>query len=330
MSVVFSPVLCPPCRHRRGFTLVELLVVIAIIGILIALLLPAVQAAREAARRSQCSNNLKQLGLACHNYHDTHKVFPPMGLPNWSAYTNRNWGWAPPLFPFMELGALYNTLKPDGGPLPPPTTSYNGKLLLQERIAAFRCPSDVGPVTNQFYPYNLNSSNANDRYTTSNYAANQWIMEPRSDTKGCVSFSNIRDGTSNQLVLAERKLNAGPPNDRYVGALVFGRSRNTDAAINWQAAWSINTPVPAQDYNAWATTDGTPNACRCLVPSSNHPGGAQFMLGDASVRFISETIASNPAATVCTGTNALNYVGPGFVFQNLYVPSDGNPIGSEF
>ena len=91
-------------RGSSGFTLVELLVVIAIIGILVALLLPAIQAAREAARRTQCNNNLKQIGVALHNYHDTNKVFP-------AGYINRNptgdpdWGWAVFIMPFMEMDA---------------------------------------------------------------------------------------------------------------------------------------------------------------------------------------------------------------------------------
>src|SRR6478609_1809939 len=118
--------------RRRAFTLVELLVVIAIIGVLVALLLPAVQAARESARRMQCSNKLKQLGLAIHNYHDTSLVFPPQSLP---AHGSTNaWGWGPLIFPFIELKPLYDTIQPNSGmppgsfvgTLPTPQTPING------------------------------------------------------------------------------------------------------------------------------------------------------------------------------------------------------------
>src|SRR5687768_1756231 len=114
--------LLPSRRFRAGFTLVELLVVIAIIGVLVALLLPAVQAAREAARRMSCGNNLKQLALGVHNYHDTCNVFP------YEMYRNPGWGWGAFLLPYIEQQNLHQALNP-GTPaaLPPAATLIGGQ-----------------------------------------------------------------------------------------------------------------------------------------------------------------------------------------------------------
>jgi prepilin-type N-terminal cleavage/methylation domain-containing protein len=130
----------------RGFTLVELLVVIAIIGVLVALLLPAVQAAREAARRMSCGNNLKQVGLAFHNYSDTFLRFPPQDLaaavPRCPAPNNNfKWGWGTAILPFIGQGRLYDKLKPDGCNMPPATT-IGGQPLLQTYLKSFICPSN--------------------------------------------------------------------------------------------------------------------------------------------------------------------------------------------
>src|SRR5438045_1660058 len=138
--------------RRLGFTLIELLVVIAIIGVLIALLLPAVQQAREAARRSQCKNNLKQIGLAIHGYHDTFNLFPPSAIFGWYApgtpvtgAVPRNFSWIVMLLPYLEQGPLYNMINFS---IPFYDTSLktqidsNGAPLTAKKLSVLMCPSD--------------------------------------------------------------------------------------------------------------------------------------------------------------------------------------------
>lgn len=207
-----------------------------------------------------------------------------------------------------------------------PDTLYNGVPLLQKKVAVFRCPSDAGPETNQFYPHTNNQSGANFRYASNNYAPSQFLAAARPDTESPGTFKLIADGTSNTLLLAERRLNVQPREKRYSAGIVWGRTPATDAASAFHANWRINTPNPCDDYHAWNGVPGG-NLCRAQTASSAHPGGAIFGLADGSVQFISETIATNPAGNACTGRNII-YTGPGFVYQNLYHPFDGNTIGS--
>jgi prepilin-type N-terminal cleavage/methylation domain-containing protein/prepilin-type processing-associated H-X9-DG protein len=325
-------------RLRGAFTLVELLVVIAIIGTLVALLLPAVQAAREAARRMQCGNNIKQLALAFHTYHDTYKVFPLQAIPHWGFMASnprqiRVWGWGSSILPYIEQKALFDLLRPGeafnpaanppnvGQGLPPPTTLYHGAPILQQRVAAYRCPSNPGNNTNQFVPVPLGSSDASHRYATSNYTANQAVAATNSlSNPGGRTFRHITDGSSNTFMLAERALIVHGPR-RATGAIVWGY---VDPADNntFHANWRINEHNPTtSEYSTFFPGHG----CRSLVVSSLHPGGAQFAMVDGSVRFISETIASNPAANRCTGASHA-FTGAGMVYQNLYVPDDGNAV----
>ena len=147
------PYMPPPSRRRPGFTLIELLVVIAIIAILIGMLLPAVQKVREAAARTKCANNLKQLALGMHLYQDTHKKLPTGWLTSidGTIAPNPGWTWATLIMPYIEQGNLYSQL---GVPAPQNVSATSGPqtaalvTLCSTRIALYRCPSDILPDLN--------------------------------------------------------------------------------------------------------------------------------------------------------------------------------------
>jgi prepilin-type N-terminal cleavage/methylation domain-containing protein/prepilin-type processing-associated H-X9-DG protein len=325
-----------PGPRSRGFTLIELLVVIAIIAVLIGLLLPAVQKVREAAARMKCANNLKQIALGLHNYHDAYQTFPPQDRaatvpPCPAANNNFKWGWGSDILPYVEQSALHAQLKPDGCNMPLATTLYSGQPLLQTGLNIFRCPSDDGPPLN---PYFAN-------YATSNYPANQNVFYPFPPAKPA-TIAAITDGTSHTFMIGERRLSPGPNNPNGgVGAAIFGRSSSSDAALGFHGTWSINTPITTLT----ATAFGADTGCRRFIVSSNHSGGAQFAFCDGSVKFVSQNIATNPAAVTISGScvnggdnppgSGTNYIipggvrapGPGFVYQNLYNRSDGEVIG---
>jgi prepilin-type N-terminal cleavage/methylation domain-containing protein len=213
-----------PSRHRRAFTLVELLVVIAIIGVMVALLLPAVQAAREAARRMQCGNNFKQIGLAIHNYESTFRNLPIgwNGLTSSAQNTTFRWSYLAAILPFIEAANVYDqldlslTLYPPGGGQPPrpqhvPTIS--------QPIPTFLCPSDSGRListndvfdsapTNYVACFGSGINNVSD-------PSDDGMMDERADG----IFSSMRwrrlsdciDGTSNTVAVSETLIGAGGP-----------------------------------------------------------------------------------------------------------------------
>ncbi|MGE0755694.1 MAG: DUF1559 domain-containing protein [Pirellulaceae bacterium] len=299
----------------RGFTLVELLVVIAIIGILVSLLLPAVQSAREAARRMQCGNNLKQLALAIHNYADTHKVFPCNANASDPAATPTNgFSWISKTLPFFEQQTLHDKLNfslklsnPFNGtklPAPPPNTNL---FFVNTVIPSLLCPTDptkavrsdlarywawpaesffgavsgggIGPAAVTCY-----MGFQGDSFDTTPPDA---IFE-RSARGGSVTFAQVLDGTSNVLMLGERSPSYSP-------------------WCAWAATNGVWISTRSAEKNSNGTPRGTPyhiNAVRKLFPVPNsteaggikygavslHPGGIQVACADGSVHFLAETM----------------------------------------
>jgi|CXWL01.1.fsa_nt_gi prepilin-type N-terminal cleavage/methylation domain-containing protein len=318
--------------HRRGFTLVELLVVIAIIGILVALLLPAVQAAREAARRMSCGNNLKQLGLALHNYHDTYKTFPPDAIwhgnakgTTGSATTVRNYTWIAMVLPFIEQGPLHDQIDFTRPALISLNAfQVNGSPGIAVEIPSLICPSDPG----------FNTPPRGIGITS--YAGNAgWDAHRRKFGDSALAgvftfydntrFQDIVDGTSNTVAIGEVTLRgytlpAAPVGDRWGGGT--GRLRSSTSSVSRTAL--IATSAWSGYNHAWVLTENKGNVLRAdgtdgslwgqwtapnhllppsyyphysmntewPAPGSVHPGGAQYTLGDASVRFINETITT--------------------------------------
>ncbi len=280
---------------RRGFTLIELLVVISIIGLLIALLLPAVQAAREAARRMQCSNNLKQIGLGMHNYHSTHDVFPPGYLsatPTGGVETGPGWGWGTMLLTAIEQSPLYNATN-----FSLPITDPGSSTVRSTRLSVYLCPSspDLGPIT-------LND--AGGKALVVGLAASQYIAsagqfevaDSPARNNGAfyrgsrVGVRDVTDGTSQTLMTGERSRNVADAT--WVGAVPA-------AVVATNPRWPVRD---AADSNVMVLghTGPSPNQLWIDVPNykaagaddfwSLHPGGCNFLFCDGSVRFVKETI----------------------------------------
>ncbi len=291
-------------RPGAGFTLVELLVVIAIIGILIALLLPAVQAAREAARRMQCTNNLKQIGLAMHTYHDSLRSFP-LG----SSRASDGFTWYSFILPYMEQRPLYDVLKPDARAIPAATAGTP----IMTQLGMYRCPSDSGDLLNPHYK----------GYPTANYVASGTMFSAPSNSmhwKIFVRMAAITDGLSNTFIVSERGLF-----DRSTAA-VWSGNVTTAGSFKFHSTRPINTPYLPETATVSVSTD--PWYSRFTV-TSRHPGGANFAFCDGSVHFIGENIETNPNLTQMeqgefTTSSEANY--GNYIYQNLINYSDGNPI----
>jgi prepilin-type N-terminal cleavage/methylation domain-containing protein len=337
--------------RERGFTLIELLVVIAIIATLVAILLPAVQQAREAARRSTCKNNLKQLGIAMHNYHDTFNVFPPcyvdMRATNAAYPDNKgHWAWSAFILPFMEQGSLYDTLRV--GNLTASEAIQANLTAMQTPIPSFRCPSDPGPSvhsTSDAPGYAIEeSTTATGRglpvsnYVVANNTTNVRQNRSSTGTDGTTGatgmffrdsntrMANITDGLSNTIMIGERTyihggklMKAGTlhavRNDGN-GATSYGPA----AQDSGQGAWNHGLMTIA-----FHVRDGInpvlsgPDTSRSGNLSSAHKGGAQVTLGDGSVRFIGENIWNLQETAAPYPINS--------TLESLVGIRDGNVIG---
>lgn len=299
----------------RGFNLIELLVVIAIIAVLIGLLLPAVQQAREAARRMQCANNLKQIALAANSYHDAYDCYP-QGVQ--FTFTFSTAGHHVALLPFMEQSPLFNAINFNWVvPWSAPNTTFCGSV----RPTAYICPSDTMgaqvdtfseaqyfPAGYPFFPYTsfpqAYTSYAGNAGTWFRHSRDQTVLNqsnglfvrnegsPGPGTSGstiwtAVRIADITDGTSNTIAHGEHAVGLLSDYDRVVNG------------PSWACGWYGDTlftsfyPLNPQRKVQNVTGDGLTEAY-IGAASSFHPGGANFAMADGSVRFIKDTINSWP------------------------------------
>ncbi|EAQ76921.1 DUF1559 domain-containing protein [Blastopirellula marina] len=288
--------------RRRGFTLVELLVVIAIIGVLIALLLPAVQQAREAARRMSCSNNLKQMGLATHNYHDTYKQFPNA---NCNSITSGG-SFFTAILAFMEQGNAYDQYDFTLDNSDPYNVAVTG-----QKIEAYLCPSspehrevpscdaDNGRAPGNYaicvgsVNYNQYYSHYGDPLPTINGA----IVYTESTTPK-TGFRDITDGTSSTLMVGESAYNL--PDYKFTSGDCDGSSRYS--FTYWGNPYTTSTGFTTEfAYNPKDKAgDEIFDSNWKQSFRSEHPGGTQFTFVDGSVHFVAETIDSDTLNTLAT------------------------------
>lgn len=285
--------------RKRGFTLIELLVVIAIIAILVALLLPAVQQAREAARRTQCKNNLKQFGIALHNYHDTYRALPP-GIINVAGANGA--GWACLTLPMMDQNPIYTQFAFEEANVSDTTTGTNGtQLTSQIDISNHRCPSspDTSHMGGGF-------GNAITNYVGC-YGADALGSASTTDGGGIFTANSslrlrdIKDGTANTVFVGET---TGDDDGVSEGHVWVGE--RIDYALGG-GALAPNTDPDGVHANADDANF-----------RSRHEGGIQVCMADGAVRFVSNSIPSN-----ATGINSTQGL-----WQNLCDRTDKNVAGA--
>jgi prepilin-type N-terminal cleavage/methylation domain-containing protein/prepilin-type processing-associated H-X9-DG protein len=325
---------------RRGFTLIELLVVIAIIAVLIGLLLPAVQSAREAARRAQCINNLKQLALASHNYLSSNNVFP-QGI-QWQRDFNGGGCWTSgsclvPLMQYTEQQPLFNSCNFDINMYNQPNTTVSGA-----GISTLWCPSDgkvadlytfpagaVGTLPGTTLPMHYTSYGANSGQffiiDFTNFVNNggcrfsfdaapgQQQMNGLVYMVSHVSLAQVTDGTSNTFAFSERAHGKFPASD--INCWNWWTSGNFGDSM-FTTFYGMN-PFNRAPFNvnlgALCSSDGGADEF-VSSPSSFHPGGANFAFLDGSVKFIKDSISSwqiNPATLGSPGAPSNNCAPPG-------------------
>ena len=305
-----------------GFTLVELLVVIAIIGVLVALLLPAVQAAREAARRAQCQNNLKNLGLAMINYHDTHKKFPePAQMQTGADHNlydmNRLFSnWAIDILPFIEQQNLYDQAQIDPATtrfFDPSNISLN-QAVRSAQLSVMLCPSDSSDS-----PYFDGSTGTPQQWARGNYGLNgfqfwpnsQAVAEARGTKSGALSqvlefnlgmgspghalaIKDITDGTSNTIMLAEMRRGLGASDPR--------------------GTWALG--LCGSNFHCRHATNGVNAPNECLPGQDDIFNGANIVSEVGADRLRSECMLNDPGINV-SGQNVVRSVHPGGVFVSM-------------
>lgn len=297
--------------RRRGFTLIELLVVIAIIAVLIALLLPAVQQAREAARRSSCQNNLKQLGLAMHNYHDVHGAFPP------GHHACCFGTWQVSILPFIEQQNVYELYENLGGTDdtgPRYGDAPNNELVTNVRFTALTCPSDSPNTPVGSAPNALTSHNYAVNYGATGYAQQRTLNDVEFQgapftNRSVHGLRDMVDGTSNTLLAAE--VLQGIEGDLRgftwwgdaSGFTAYLPPNSAEPDMIYDEDYCVNSPQI--NLPCAVSTTALPNM---FASRSRHTGGVQVVLGDGSCRFVSENIDL-------------------FTWRNLASTRDGQVIG---
>ncbi len=283
-------------RRHRGFTLIELLVVIAIIAILVALLLPAVQQAREAARRTQCKNHLKQIGLAMHNYHDVHTMFPPgwIGVQSGQPYVHGSsgFGWATMILPMLEQPALFNQMNFNAA-----VNHASNAVGRDSHVPGFRCPSDPSfafwDIAQAGSPGTILA-----RLPTANYVGSFGTTE----LDNCATIPAGGSCTGNGLFYHNSSLSFRDIQDGASTTLMAGE-RKTNANLGWHSTWIGSVPNGEESFiRILGVSDHTPNHPGTHFDdfSSHHVGGGHFLMSDGAVRFISTSVSERNYKSIAT------------------------------